>query len=93
VAHDERRNAAAGGAVVTMDIGTADPAGADLDQDVVRTADRIGHVHVGHLLIFGEEQGFHEERKEGFGEGGKVGMNAESIEYGVSSIGEVLVLG
>jgi hypothetical protein len=42
-----------------MDVGTADPAGADLDQDVVRTADRIGHVDVGHLLIFGEEQGFH----------------------------------
>jgi hypothetical protein len=42
-----------------MDVGTADPAGADLDQDVVRTADRIGHIHVGHLLIFGEEQGFH----------------------------------
>jgi hypothetical protein len=45
-----------------MDVGTADPAGADLDEDVVRTADRIGHVHIGHLLIFGEEQGFHRRR-------------------------------
>jgi hypothetical protein len=45
-----------------MDVGTADPAGADLDQDVLRTADRIGDVDVGHLLIFGEEQGFHSGR-------------------------------
>jgi hypothetical protein len=43
-----------------------------LDQDVVRTADRIGHIHVGHLLILGEEQGFHRwERRRGFGKGGK----------------------
>jgi sugar phosphate isomerase/epimerase len=57
-----------------MDVGTADPAGADLDQDVVRTADRIGHVHVGHLFIFGEEQGFH--RKGGrrvLGRGARLG--------------------
>jgi hypothetical protein len=62
MAHDERRNAAARGAVIAMDIRTADSAGADLNQDVVGTADRIGHVHVRHLLIFGEEQGFHRER-------------------------------
>jgi hypothetical protein len=45
-----------------MDVRTADSAGADLDQDVFRTADWIGDVHVGHLLIFGEEQGFHRGR-------------------------------
>jgi hypothetical protein len=56
-----------------MDVGTADPAGADLDEDVVRTADRIGHVHIGHFLIFGEEQGFHRDEEEGFwGEGKRV---------------------
>jgi hypothetical protein len=37
-----------------------------LDEDVVRTADRIGHVHIGHLLIFGEEQGFHSGEEGGF---------------------------
>jgi hypothetical protein len=61
VAHDQRRDAAARGAIVTVDVGTADSAGADLNQDVVRTADRIGHVHIRHLLIFGKEQGFHRE--------------------------------
>ena len=74
VAHDQRGDAAARGAVVAMDVGTADPAGADLDQDVFRTADRIGHVHVGHLLIFGEEQGFHEGRERRvLGEGARQG--------------------
>jgi hypothetical protein len=54
-----------------MDIRTADPAGADLNQDVLRTADRIGHVHVGHLLIFGKEQGFHRGEEGGFWREGK----------------------
>jgi hypothetical protein len=57
-----------------VDVGTADPAGADLDKDVFRTADRIGHVHVGHLLIFGEEQGFHSRRgRRVLGRGARLG--------------------
>jgi hypothetical protein len=53
-----------------VDVGTADATGADLNQDVVRAADRIGHVYVGHLFIFGKEQGFHSGEEGGFwGEG------------------------
>jgi len=70
MAHDQRRDAAARGAVVSVDVRTANATGADLDQDVVRTADWIGHIHVGHLLIFGKEQGFHRGEEGGFwGEG------------------------
>jgi hypothetical protein len=68
---EEPGDATARGAIVTMDVGTADPAGADLNQDVVRTADRIGHVHVGHLFIFREEQGFHRSEEGGFWREGK----------------------
>lgn len=60
MAHHQRRNAPTRRAIEAMDIRSADAAGADLNEDVLRTADRIGHVDVGHLLIFGEEQGFHE---------------------------------
>jgi hypothetical protein len=69
-----------------MDIGTADPAGADLDQDVLRTADRIGHVHIGHLLIFGKEQGFHRGEEGGFWREGKRVKRQERTERRVDQL-------
>ena len=73
MAHNQRRDAAARGAVVAVDVGTADPAGADLDQHILRTTDRISHVHVRHLLIFGKEQGFHRGEEGGFWQEGQDG--------------------
>jgi hypothetical protein len=86
VAHDQRRDATTRGAVIAMDVGTADPAGADLDQDVLRTADRIGHVHIGHLLIFGKEQGFHRGEEEGFWREGKRVKRQERTERRVDQL-------
>ena len=42
VAHDDRRNAAAGGAVVAVDVAAADAAGGDLDQDFVGSGVGLG---------------------------------------------------
>jgi hypothetical protein len=42
--HDERRNAASGTAVVTMDIASADTARFDLDQDIVWTEFGLGDI-------------------------------------------------
>jgi hypothetical protein len=64
-----------------MDVGTADPAGANLDQHILRTTDRISHVYVGHLFIFGKEQGFHREGgRRVLAEGARLGRAALMAE-------------
>ncbi len=62
VAHDKRRNAAAGTAVVTMDVAAADAAGFDADKDFVWGWLRNGEVGHFQLAVFGEQQSFHHLR-------------------------------
>ena len=60
VSHDEGRDATSGGAVIPVNVGTADAAGFDADEDVIWTDDRVIDVGAGDFFIFGEEEGFHE---------------------------------
>ena len=57
--HHERRNAAAGGAVVTMDIAAADAAGRDAHQNLVRTRHRGGNIRDVELVVLRKKQSFH----------------------------------
>ena len=59
VAHDERRNAAAGAAVEAVDVAAADAAGGDLDEDFVGGGVGLGSVSDFEVVVFGEEEGFH----------------------------------
>jgi len=59
VAHDERRNAAAGAAVEAVDVAAADAAGGDLDEDLVGGGIGLGSVSDFEVVVFGEEEGFH----------------------------------
>lgn len=60
VSHDEGRDATSGGAVIPVNVGTADAAGFDADEDVIWTDDRVIDVGAGDFFVFGEEEGFHE---------------------------------
>ena len=53
VAHDEGRMAAAGRAVVAVDIAATDSTGADADEDVVGADLRLGHFDHFELEVFG----------------------------------------
>ena len=59
VPHDDRRNAAARGAVVTVDVAAADAASGDANQNFVGT--RFGRGQIGdfQLPVFGKQQSFH----------------------------------
>ncbi len=60
MAHDDGWNAAAGGAVVAVDIAAADAAGGNADQDFAGTRFGLGEIGKFELQILFQEQGFHE---------------------------------
>jgi len=62
VSHDERRDAAAGGAVVAVDIAAADAAGGYADEDFVGRGSRDGKVGEFEIFVGGEEKSFHGRR-------------------------------
>jgi hypothetical protein len=55
VAHDDRRNAAAGGAIVAVDVAAADAAGFDADQDFVGLQGGDGEVDDIEVVVFGKK--------------------------------------
>jgi len=59
VAHYDGGNAAAGGAVVAVDIAAADAARGDLDQDFIGQWRGLGEIGDFQVLVFGEEKSFH----------------------------------
>jgi hypothetical protein len=59
VAHYDGRNAAAGGAVVAVDIAAADAAGGYLDQYFIGKRGGLGEIGDFQVLVFGEEKSFH----------------------------------
>ena len=61
MAHDDRRDAAAGGAVVSVDVAAADAAGSDADEHFVRRGGRRGEIGEFEIAVAGEEESFHRQ--------------------------------
>jgi len=59
VTHDDRRDAAAGGAVVTVNVAAANAAGGDADEDFVRRGRGRREFGEFEIAVAGEEKGFH----------------------------------
>ena len=63
VTHDDGRNAAAGGAVVAVDVAAADAAGGDPDQHFAWTRSRRRQIGNSQMFVFGEQQSLHAWRE------------------------------
>ena len=59
VAHDDGRNAPAGGAVVAVNVAAADAAGGDADEDLVGAGAREGQVRDFEMVVLGKKQRLH----------------------------------
>jgi len=62
MAHDDRRDAAAGTAIVAVDVAATDAAGLDLDEDIFVTDFRCGHVAELEIFRVFEDQGLHDSK-------------------------------
>src|ERR1700676_3386383 len=59
VAHHNRRDATAGGAIVAVDVAAADAAGRYLNQDLVRKRSRLGEIGDFQVVVFRQQKSFH----------------------------------